>query len=1125
MTISDKIRIYELSRDLNLENKDILDAAQKLSISVKSHSSSISAEEAKKIKNLINKKNSDKKILSINKPSIKKENYKQNKEDKSPVISPKKGQPLKDNSNIKPSLIKPLNKPESVKIISNQPQNPNKPNLVNSSQSRANLTNSNRKPSQNFNQDKKTFENNTTPPIKSPAKPPIQLIAKPKNINNNVKSNESSQNISSAGDKRRLSNKPDQNTNKPKTKNFNNIIKTPELVGAPIRREDPKINPNKKNNNRQNIAFKQTASNRPGSPNRPGMTNRPGLRNKPADQSRPGSFNRQGNPNRPGSPNRPGMPNRPGLRNKPSDQGRPGSFNRQGNPNRPGSPNRPGMPNRPGSKFNGQNSSGIRKPVSPNELLQLQKNNNSEKDKLGAKNNAKQNIDVPNQKPNAPNSRPNATPSSKKPPHRTFSNSSKKTGKTDWDDSAKLEALRSKNTQKQRQKVHIIGENDDSLTSETSGYSGEKISILSASLARPKKEKSEETKSQKSIKQFKKKKKETTRQRQKRRALELKAAKEAKQVRPEMIIVPEDNLTVQELADKLSLESSEIIKSLFFKGITATVTQSLDLATIETVAEEFGVPVLQDDIQEAAEKTVDMIESEDINNLLRRPPVITVMGHVDHGKTSLLDSIRESRVASGEAGGITQHIGAYQVEFEHESQKKKLTFLDTPGHEAFTAMRARGTKVTDVAVLVVAADDGCRPQTLEAISHARAAKVPIVVAINKIDKEGASPDRVKQELSEKELIAEDWGGDTVMVPVSAIKKQNIDKLLEMILLVSEVEDLQANPDRFAKGTVIEAHLDKAKGPVATLLVQNGTLKSGDVLAAGSVLGKIRAMVDEHGNRIKEAGPSFPVEALGFSEVPTAGDEFEVYPDEKTARAIVGERATDARATKLAQQMASRRVSLSSLSTQANDGELKELNLILKADVQGSVEAILGSLEQLPKNEVQVRVLLSAPGEITETDIDLAAASGSVIIGFNTSLASGAKRAADANDVDIREYEVIYKLLEDIQLAMEGLLEPDLVEESLGQAEVRATFAVGKGAIAGCYIQSGKLQRNCSLRVLRSEKVIFEGNLDSLKRAKDDVKEVNTGFECGVGCDKFSSWIEGDVIEAFKFVTKKRTLSQ
>jgi len=1120
MTISDKIRIYELSRDLNLENKDILDAAQKLSISVKSHSSSISAGDAKKIKNLINNKNSDKKILSINKPSIKKDNLKQNKEEKSPVISSEKGKSAKENLNKKPLLIKPLNKPDSQKIILSQPKNPNKINTINSSQSQSNTKNQNIKniPSQNFNQNKKAFQNKTIPAIKSPAKPPIQLIAKPKNIDD--KFNESSKRIYDQGAKKQLSNKPDQNTNKPKTKNSNNRISTPELVGAPIRRDDP----NKRKNsytasNRPGSPNRPGGGNRPGGSNRPGMPNRPGLRNKPSDQVRSGT------PNRPGGSNRPGMPNRPGLRNRPSDQVRPGSFNRQINPNSPGGSNRPGMPNRPGSKFNGQKPAGVRKPVSPNELLQLQKTNQSEKVKLGIKNKEQEKIESPKQKVKSLNNRPNSAPSSKKPPHRPFSNNSKKPGRTDWDDSAKLEALRNKNPQKQRQKVHIIGENDDSLTSETSGYSGEKISILSASLARPKKDISDKSKSQKSTKQFKKKKKETTRQRQKRRALELKAAKEAKQVRPEMIIVPEDNLTVQELADKLSLESSEIIKSLFFKGITATVTQSLDLATIEIVAEEFGVPVLQDDIQEAAEKTVDMIESDDVESLIKRPPVITVMGHVDHGKTSLLDSIRESRVASGEAGGITQHIGAYQVEFEHESQKKKLTFLDTPGHEAFTAMRARGTKVTDVAVLVVAADDGCRPQTLEAISHARAAKVPIVVAINKIDKEGASPERVKQELSEKDLIAEDWGGDTVMVPVSAIKKQNIDKLLEMILLVSEVEDLQANPDRFAKGTVIEAHLDKAKGPVATLLVQNGTLKAGDVLAAGPVIGKIRAMVDEHGNRIKEAGPSFPVEALGFSEVPTAGDEFEVYPDEKAARAIVGDRATDARATKLAQQMASRRVSLSSLSTQANDGELKELNLILKADVQGSVEAILGSLEQLPKNEVQVRVLLSAPGEITETDIDLAAASGSVIIGFNTSLASGAKRAADANDVDIREYEVIYKLLEDIQLAMEGLLEPDLVEESLGIAEVRATFAVGKGAIAGCYIQTGKLQRNCSLRVIRSDKVMFEGNLDSLKRSKDDVKEVNTGFECGVGCDKFSSWIEGDIIEAFKFVTKKRTLTQ
>ena len=1098
MTISDKIRVYELSRDLKLENKDILDAAQKLSISVKSHSSSISLEDAKKIKNLINNKNSSKKILSVSKSAIKAKNENpknnDNKNNKN-FSNPSHPEKLsKEGLNKKPLLIKPTNKVENSLVSSNKKnlnniKNPNPPTIVSNLKSQAlsktqNKTNTSVITTPNLKdkkdpsalQDKKPLKNSSGSPAKTTARPPIQLIEKPKNLansNRNINANKINNSVNqraqslNRADNNKLSRA--DNNNFPKKKlNSPNVKSTPELVGAPIRREDPKINTNRPNSN-----------------------------------SRQPSSNTQISANRPGGQNRQGVPNREG-----------------GSPYRQGSPNRQGTPYR-------QGASGIRKPVAPNELMQLQKTNASNKEKPNISNVNKQKIEGANQKAKAPNSRLNTSPSptAKKPPHRSFASNSKKPGRTDWDDSAKLEALRNKNPQKQRQKVHIIGENDDSLTSETSGYSGEKVSILSASLARPKKEKSEEIKSQKPSKQFKKKKKETTRQRQKRRAMELRAAKDAKQVRPEMIIIPEDNLTVQELADKLSLESSEIIKSLFFKGITATVTQSLDLATIETVAEEFGVPVLQDDVEEAAKKTVDMIETDDIESLIKRPPVITVMGHVDHGKTSLLDSIRESRVASGEAGGITQHIGAYQVEFEHESKKKKLTFLDTPGHEAFTAMRARGTKVTDVAVLVVAADDGCRPQTLEAISHARAAKVPIVVAINKIDKEGASPDRVKQELSEKDLIAEDWGGDVVMVPVSAIKKQNIDKLLEMILLVSEVEDLQANPERLAKGTVIEAHLDKAKGPVATLLVQNGTLKAGDVLAAGSVLGKIRAMVDEHGNRIKEAGPSCPVEALGFSEVPTAGDEFEVYPDEKSARAIVGDRATDARATKLAQQMASRRVSLSSLSTQANDGELKELNLILKADVQGSVEAILGSLEQLPKNEVQVRVLLSAPGEITETDIDLAAASGSVIIGFNTSLASGAKRAADANDVDIREYEVIYKLLEDIQSAMEGLLEPDLVEESLGQAEVRATFAVGKGAIAGCYIQSGKLQRNCSLRVLRSDKVIFEGNLDSLKRSKDDVKEVNTGFECGVGCDKFSTWSEGDIISAFKFVTKKRTLNK
>jgi translation initiation factor IF-2 len=788
-----------------------------------------------------------------------------------------------------------------------------------------------------------------------------------------------------------------------------------------------------------------------------------------------------------------------------------------GGGNRPAPPTRPGMP-------------GMRKPVAPGELMQLQKPG------------ARPAAPAP-RRPGAPAgagpggtttaggeeiTRPAATPPSA-PRRPNFRAPQPPAGgrprRPDWDDSAKLEALRSRTPQKQRQKVHIIGENDDALTAETGGFAGEQEAVvLQASLARPAKPRTAATAQRKPTAVARKRKKETTRQRQRRRAMELRAAREAKQQRPEMLVVPEGNLTVQELADRLGVDSSEIIKSLFFKGIIATVTQTLDLSAIETVSDEFGVPVLEDDVEAAAAKTVEMIEESDLAHLIRRPPVVTVMGHVDHGKTSLLDSIRKTRVTAGEAGGITQHIGAYQVEVPHAGEQRKITFLDTPGHEAFTAMRARGTKVTDVAVLVVAADDGVRPQTLEAISHARAAKVPIVVAINKIDKEGASADRVKQELSGHELVAEDWGGNTVMVPVSAIKGENIDKLLEMILLVTEVEDLQANPDRMAKGTVIEAHLDKAKGPVATLLIQNGTLRTGDVLAAGPILGKVRAMVDDNGKRVKEAGPSYAVEALGFSEVPTAGDEFEVYPDEKAARAVVGDRATEARATRLAQQMASRRVSLASMSGQASEGELKELNLILKADVQGSVEAILGSLEQLPREEVQVRVLLSAPGEITETDVDLAAASGAVIVGFNTSMAPGAKRAADATGVDVRDYDVIYKLLEDIQMAMEGLLEPELVEENLGEAEVRAVFTIGKSAVAGCYVTNGKLQRNCKVRVWRGKEKVYEGDLDSLRRGKDDQKEVATGFECGIGCDRFANWQESDRVEAYKLVTQRRTLS-
>lgn len=593
--------------------------------------------------------------------------------------------------------------------------------------------------------------------------------------------------------------------------------------------------------------------------------------------------------------------------------------------------------------------------------------------------------------------------------------------------------------------------------------------------------------------------------------------------RPEELVVT-GSMTVHDLADAMVVPETDIIKALFFKGIAANINQILDIPTITMVAEEFEVTVTTAEVEAEAKKVTEMLDASDLDNLQRRPPVVTIMGHVDHGKTTLLDAIRKTKVAQGEAGGITQHIGAYHVDVEVDGQVQQVVFLDTPGHEAFTAMRARGARVTDIAILVVAADDGVRPQTIEAISHAKAAEVPIVVAINKIDKEDASADRVKQELTEYGLVSEEWGGDTIMVPVSAIKGDNLDTLLEMILLVAEVEDLHANPDRPAKGTVIEAHLDKARGPVATLIVQNGTLKVGDILVAGSAFGKVRAMVDDRVKRVEAATPSFAVEVLGLSDVPAAGDEFDAYLDEKEARSIASTRVDQQRQSRLQQAMASRRVSLNTLSAQAQEGELKELNLILKADVQGSVEAILGALQQLPQREVQVRVLLAAPGEITETDVDLAAASSAVIIGFNTTFASGARQAADELGVDVRDYNIIYKLLEDVQGAMEGLLEPELVEEHLGQAEVRAVFPVGRGTVAGCYVQSGKMIRNSRVRVSRKGEVIHTGNLDSLKRMKEDSKEVNSGYECGIGVDSFKDWHEGDIIEAFRMISKRRTLS-
>lgn len=595
---------------------------------------------------------------------------------------------------------------------------------------------------------------------------------------------------------------------------------------------------------------------------------------------------------------------------------------------------------------------------------------------------------------------------------------------------------------------------------------------------------------------------------------------EPKVERPEKLELSRP-MTVQELAVTLAVPETEIIKRLFSKGIAVNITQTLDIAAVRMVAEEMGIEVETPEKAAPAIKVIDMLDATDLEYLQRRPPVVTIMGHVDHGKTTLLDSIRKTKVAQGEAGGITQHIGAYHVDVVHEGRSQQVVFLDTPGHEAFTAMRARGTRVTDIAILVVAADDGVRPQTIEAISHAKAAKVPIVVAINKIDKEGAQPERVKQELTEYGLVADDWGGDITMVPVSAIRGENLDTLLEMILTVAEMEDLNANPNRAAKGTVIEAHLDKARGPVATLLVQNGTLRVGDIVVAGSALGKVRAMIDDRGDHVKQATPSFAVEVLGLREVPRAGDEFDVFANEKEAAAIASGRADDQRTSRLLQ---GGRISLSGFSQQAKEGVLKELNLILKADVQGSLEAIVGALTQLPQKEVQLRLLLSAPGEVTETDIDLAAASNGVIIGFNTTLATGARQAADQAGVDVREYSIIYNLLDDIQGAMEGLLEPELVEEPLGSVEVRAVFAIGRGAVAGCMVLSGKVIRNCKVRVRRGNNIVYEGVLDSLKRMKEDAKEVNTGFECGISLSGFSDWADGDLIESYRMVTKRRTLS-
>ncbi|MDU7109985.1 MAG: translation initiation factor IF-2 [Clostridium perfringens] len=573
-------------------------------------------------------------------------------------------------------------------------------------------------------------------------------------------------------------------------------------------------------------------------------------------------------------------------------------------------------------------------------------------------------------------------------------------------------------------------------------------------------------------------------------------------------------ITVKELAEKLNKPVNDVIKTLIFTGVMAAINQEIDFETAEKVAEKYEVAVYEKEEENTLEEFEEETDVEE-ENLAKRPPIITVMGHVDHGKTSLLDVIRQTNVTAGEAGGITQHIGAYQVRY-HDN---KITFLDTPGHEAFTAMRARGAQITDVVILVVAADDGIMPQTVEAINHCKAANVPMIVAINKMDREGANPDRVKQELTEHGLVVEDWGGDIIAVPVSAKTRENIDTLLEMVLLTSEMQELKADAGRKAKGTVVEAKLDKGRGAVATLLVQNGTLHMGDSIIVGSTYGRIRAMFDDSGKKIKSAGPSIPVEVLGLSEVPAAGDRFTVVKDEKTARNMA-----EARKEKIRQESfaTSHRVSLEDLYSQIKEGSVKELSVIVKADVQGSVEAIKASLEKLSTDDVKVRVIHGAVGAISETDITLAAASNAIVIGFNVRPDNNAVAASERDGVEVKTYRVIYDAIEDIKSAMIGMLDPEYKEVVLGTAEIRATYKISNvGTIAGGYVLTGKLVRNADVRVIREGIVIFESKLASLKRFKDDVKEVNAGYECGFSVEKFNDIKEGDIIEAYTMEAVQR----
>jgi translation initiation factor IF-2 len=1018
-----KVRIYDLSKELKKENKDILEVCSRLEINVTSHSSSVTESEAEKIKEAVTKNN----MTSVN--NNKKSSFKTSKQSQT-NLKPKKPKQQEilgvyknntsdknqsDKSDQSPVLLTPP-RPNQTKTTSESAGQSNSDHSSNSLQQPP------RRPSEvsKTSNSQTTSRNGDASQFKNPSKP---KLTQPK------------------------SSDMEEVTNSENSSNDNSELKKPTLKGIKSKNTQRRSKGNQGNQRRSENKSDGIDTNNPDKNKNVKSTSQSSGKKQTSDDK---SSLRVLSPKlKLNSP-----PQRPPAKMKPPQD--------------------------------------------------LDEDLGEENDEVS-----------PEEEIEDPDALLLDKPKIRKPKQKK---SNEQEGKKDWDDEEDNSSPKKdgkKVTKKRRSAIFDEDEDFDDFEDDDSGENN----VVNLALVRPSQPTSQ--KPTKTPERNRPSKKSRSKSSQVDNKADRKQKKE-KEETPELITLTK-NPTVRELADLLKISDTELIKNLFFKGIAVNITETIDIEIATIMAKDLDVEVVTQEEKASAEKT-EMLTDTDLNNLEHRPPVVTIMGHVDHGKTTLLDSIRNTKVVQGEAGGITQHIGAYHVDVEHEGKTQQVVFLDTPGHEAFTAMRARGAKVTDIAVLVVAADDGVRPQTKEAISHARAAKVPIVVAINKMDKPEANPDRVMQELSELNLLPEDWGGDTVMVPVSALTGQNIDTLLEMIVIVSEVEELSANPNRPAKGTVIEAHLDRTRGPVATLLIQNGTLRVGDVIVAGSVLGRIRAMIDDRGDKVEEASPSFAVEILGLNDTPLAGDEFEVYLNEKEAKAIAESRTEAKRDTRLQQAMSSRRVTLSSLSAQAEQGELKELNLIIKGDVQGSVEAILGSLKQLPQNEVQIRVLLSGAGEVTETDVDLAAASGAVVVGFNTTLAPNSRQAAEQEGVDIREYNVIYKLLDEIQGAMEGLLDPEEIEEHLGQAEVRAVFSVGKNTVAGCYVQSGKVVRNRFIRVLRKGQEIYKGNLDSLRRVKDDVKEVASGFECGIGVNKFNNWEDGDIVEAYEMVFKRRTLS-